>query len=156
MKRKVLLLTIIVSIILFCPEVMASTLCGHSGIKSVLRILGIVINTIKIVVPIILIVTAMIEFTKAVSSSDNKVQPFNLLVRKAIAAAAVFLVPTVVVLITNIVGSAVYDGFEECSDCISNPLSCEISDDRSNGNYNPNPPNNDNNDTIPVPDDSDK
>ena len=67
MKKKKLLLLIIISII-FCPNVYAAewNLCTQSGPLTIFKIIGIVLNIIKICVPLLIIIMGSIDLTKIV------------------------------------------------------------------------------------------
>ncbi len=70
-------------------------MCADPSVLKSVRIVKIVIDFIKIIVPIILIVSASITLTKAVSDGNNK-KAMQAFIRKAIAAAIIFLIPTFV------------------------------------------------------------
>ena len=88
----------------------------------ILRIVGWVYVGIEIVVPIILIFMGMFDLAKAVTEKDeNKIKSAQqLLVKRAIAAALVFLVAALVGLIMRIVGN---DDYKKCSYCMTAPWS---------------------------------
>lgn len=77
--------------------------------ESLLSILYIIINVfniIKIAIPIILILFGTIDLGKAIMAGEEKEikSATQLLVKRAIAAVAVFLLVTVVMLLTGLVG----------------------------------------------------
>ena len=74
--------------------------CDDSAILINLRMVKIIINTIKTVVPLILIVSATYTFVKATKTGENK-KAFSELIIKCVAAMAIFLVPTFVFMIAN-------------------------------------------------------
>ncbi len=85
-------------------------ICDNPDILKVLNLVKILISAIKIIVPIILIVTTTITFTKAVYSDKEDVyKAKNVLIYRCIAAAAVFFVPTIVSIIINLTAT---DGSE--------------------------------------------
>lgn len=88
----------------------------------ILRIVGIVIKGIEIVVPIILIVVGMLDLAKAVSEKDEGEikKAEQKLVKRAIAAALVFLVTFLVSILMTLVASKDY---EKCMPCIKSPFS---------------------------------
>ena len=80
---------------------MMLSICDLPDVLKVMRIVNIVITIIKVVVPILLIVSAMIDFARAVSDAElNKIT--KPMVNKVIAAILVFLIPTFVKLIAEI------------------------------------------------------
>lgn len=72
--------------------------CAEPNVLKVMRIVKIVINFIKVIVPIILIVSASMTFLKAVANGENN-KALKSFIRKLIAAIAIFMVPTVVGII---------------------------------------------------------
>ena len=83
---------------------MILSICDLPDVLKVMRIVNIVITIIKVVVPIMLIVSAMIDFARAVSDSElNKIT--KPMVNKVIAAILVFLIPTFVKVIANFAGN---------------------------------------------------
>ena len=90
--------------------------CAEPNVLKTFRIIKIVINFIKIIVPIILIVSASMTFAKAVSSGENK-KALGSFIRKMVAAVAIFLVPTFVGIILNLVNpdNEYYQCFENAT-----------------------------------------
>ncbi len=70
-------------------------MCSDPSVLKTMRIVKIMINFIKIIVPIILLVSASITFTKAVTDGNNS-KALQAFIRKAIAAVIIFLIPTFV------------------------------------------------------------
>ena len=77
-------------------------MCADPSVLKVMRIVKIIINFIKVIVPILLIVSASLTFLKAVTDGKND-RAFKALIRKIIAAVAIFMVPTVVGIILKLV-----------------------------------------------------
>ncbi len=96
-----------------------------ADINPILRILGYVIFAIKIATPIILIVVGMIDLAKAVTLNDEKEvkKAQNLLIKKAVAGVLVFLVITIVGLLTKLVGG---DQYKSCNTCLNSPWNCKL------------------------------
>ena len=83
---------------------MILSICDVPEVLKVMRIINIVINIIKIAVPIILIVAATIELVRAVTNAElNKIT--KPMVNKVIAAVIIFLIPTFVRVIARVVGN---------------------------------------------------
>ncbi len=80
------------------------SICDNGDVLSVFKIINIVITIIKIVVPIILILSLMIDYTKAIAdnNSDALAKINRTAVSKVVAAILVFYIPTFVTLIANI------------------------------------------------------
>ena len=81
-----------------------------------------IVNIIKIVVPIILIIMGMLDFSKAVVANDEKVmkEAQNKFIKRIIAAIVVFLVVAITQFIFNIVGTNDTNEMAACIDCFIN------------------------------------
>lgn len=92
--------------------------CGEAS--AILRIVGWVYVGIEIVVPILLIFMGMFDLARAVSEKDEQAikKAQQLLIKRAIAAALVFLVAALVGLIMRIIGG---DAYKQCTTCIFTP-----------------------------------
>ena len=77
------------------------SICNDVDILKTFRIIRIIIVAIKIIVPLVLLVSGALTFTKAVSSGKTN-EAINAFKRKAIAAIIIFLVPTFIGLVSNI------------------------------------------------------
>ena len=95
-------------------------ICDNPTILSVMRIVNIIILIIKIVVPILLILTGMITLLKTirVGEEDSLAKAKKQLVNNALAAIIVFLVPTIVSVLVKVSFS---NG--EYKDCLNNASS---------------------------------
>lgn len=112
-KNRINILIFTISVILIsCSMVFADTvnyanLCSdyNNGFGSVARIVGYVVLLAKWLVPLILIVLGMVDFTKAVISSDDKAinKSVSSLIRRIIAGIVVFFVPTIVLAFLNLI-----------------------------------------------------
>lgn len=91
--------------------------------STLMTIVGYVIFAIKVIVPIILIVTGMITLAKAVASGsdDEKKKATKTLVNKVVFAIAVFLVVQIVSIIIGLVSSN--SSYKACSECALHPFS---------------------------------
>ena len=101
-----------------------------TSFKGVFGLVGWVLLIIKIAVPIMLILVGMIDMTKAIlgHDSDEISKAQGLLIKKAIAAVAVFLVVQIVIFIfTTIVGFTDWR-HGACANCLNHPSSCKIAD----------------------------
>lgn len=96
-------------------------------LSPVWTIFGYIIWGIKIVVPLLLIITGMITMAHAVMEKDEKAikSAQNLLVKKVIAAVIVYLVITLTGVIVNLVSGPDFKG---CAKCAFSPFSegCKI------------------------------
>lgn len=91
------------------------------------QIVGYVLLVFKIAVPLLLIIFGMIDLGKAViaSKEDEIKKATGSLVRRAIAAVVIFLLPTVISFIMGLVSDFDTSGakadFEICRACIVRP-----------------------------------
>lgn len=110
-------------------EVLKCTVGGITWDDSTLlipRITVLVVNLIKIAIPIILIIMGMIDLSKAVMSNDEKEMKGaqTKLIKRVIYAVLVFLVVSIVQLLF----SALSKSGATDSDNISSCISCFVSD----------------------------
>lgn len=79
-------------------------ICENPTVLEIMRIVKIAVTIIRIVVPIILILSLMIGYTRAISSKDTDLlaKANKAAVAKAIAAILVFFIPTFVNIVVNI------------------------------------------------------
>ena len=91
------------------------------------QIVGYVLLVFKIVIPILLIIFGIIDLGKAViASKDDEIKKATgSLVKRAIAAVIIFLLPTIVTFIMGVISdftnSGAKDDFNVCRTCISRP-----------------------------------
>ena len=92
------------------------SICSEPSIMEVMRIVMLLINIIKVVVPIILIISLMIKFAGAVTKNNQDLlnKAAKTAIPSAIAAVLIFLVPTFV----DIVVKATFPN-SDYSKCIS-------------------------------------
>ena len=102
---------------------MIGSICSSPKVLEVMKLVDIVILIIRIVVPIILIVTAMLKYAKVVSSGDEgALQKTNkVVVTNLIAALLVFFIPLFIYLVAKLVFSN-----PEYRNCIDIPSYSEI------------------------------
>ncbi len=98
----------------------AATFCSNSGVLTIFTILGFAVTALKIVIPIILIILGMLDMGKAVTSGkdDEIKKQLVVFLKRAIAAIAVFFVPSIVGLIMQIINENLTDsnacGYSQC------------------------------------------
>ena len=104
-------------------------ICNNLDVLEVMRLVKIVINIMKIGVPIALIVSCMIRLAKEVSGNEPDIpKALNAMSKNIIAAVLVFLIPTFINIIANLVGS----GEVNIASCISNARTDYINTQRVN------------------------
>ena len=94
--------------------------CTSQEIINVMSIVGIVVWGLKIAVPIILIVIGMVELGTAIAKKgDDEVKKAQKdLIKKAVVAVIVFLVPTLVTLIMGVISQ---NDWKACWACVNSP-----------------------------------
>ena len=76
----------------------ASEFCDKSGVLQTFRIVGILLLIIKILVPVIIILTGVIGMAKAVIAEDESEikKCISVLISKVIVGAIIFFIPTII------------------------------------------------------------
>lgn len=116
---------------------MATDICVT--LKPVWTIFGYLIFAVKVIVPLLLIITGMIALAQAVMKQEEKEikKAQSVLIQKLIAAVLVYLVIT----ITGVVVGLVADGldWQECANCAFHPFNsdCGITGDVDTGDNGP-------------------
>lgn len=109
---------------------MAKTVGGSDGFcaatANIWQIVGYVLLIFKIVIPLLLIIFGMIDLGKAViaSKEDEIKKATGSLVRRAIAAVVIFLLPTLIGFVIGIIGGFTDEAeadYNVCKSCITNP-----------------------------------
>ena len=109
--------------------------CQEAGIQRLFKILGIALYIVKIVVPLLLIIFGIVEFTNAVIASDDTQikKSTSKLVKKVIAGVVIFLIPTIITFIFNTVQQTMNNNsqdysrqpkYSQCVKCFTNPKAC--------------------------------
>ena len=83
-------------------------ICDVPDIMKILRIVNIILTIIRIAIPIILIVSVMLDYMHAIKDNDELAKTSKLAVKKLAAALLVFLIPTFVKTIANVIGTTEY------------------------------------------------
>lgn len=108
-------------------EVNPINICAKDALTlKAFQIIGYIIFIMKIVVPLLLIIMASLDFAKAVVSSGEKP---NIDVLKKVGtrigiAVIIFIIPTVLDFLLSLVGGTkeTMEGFEPCTACLLDPL----------------------------------
>ena len=104
---------------------MILSLCTDGNILKIIRYIKIIINTIFIIVPILLLVTASINYLKAMSNGDNDslAKTNKAMISKCIAAVIIFFIPLITKMIVRLASTDENDYIS----CIENATSDGIS-----------------------------
>ncbi len=105
---------------------------GNTGIIKAIKIVGNVVSICKWIVPMLIIVFGMIDFGKAVISSDEKAmnKATKSLITRIIIGVVVGLLPTTILailgLLENLGAEDIYkNSFGACTKCILDVNECE-------------------------------
>lgn len=117
-----------------------NNICGDPRISNIMQIIGYIIFVVKILVPLIIIVLGMVDFGKAVISSDEKNinKAASSLIRRILAGLAIFFIPTIIFAILNLTEVSNENNkqgsFVECTKCMFDPInSCGTSSGGNGG-----------------------
>lgn len=121
-----------------------NSICSDKNIKKGVRIIGIVLYIIKILVPLIIIVLGMIDFAKAVISSDDNAlkKSTSSLIKRCIAGVIVFFIPSIIMAalglleITNGIEDDTNTQFGMCTKCLFDPFGKCVGNSSNNNNNN--------------------
>lgn len=82
--------------------------CGETEVLQVMAIVRLIMNVICIAVPIVMIVLGSMDLFKAVTAGkDEEIKKKqSVLIKRVIAGVLVFLVPTIVSVLMNLIGVA--------------------------------------------------
>lgn len=129
MKKFYYLIFILFVFFIFQPTVFAASaeICTKPGILKSFRFIGYLLYVVKVLIPIILIITGSMDYAKAILASNQDA------IKKAtvtfgtriVAGVVVFLIPTVVNFAFSLLPEN-KDNFKACSTCIFKPRSCKI------------------------------
>ena len=108
---------------------MILSICDNPSVLSVIDIIKTIIQIIRIAVPIILILSCMISYMKAIKDDDELAKTSKLIVNKVISAVLIFLIPTFVNIIGYVTGS---EDFKECLHFGSNNSVTNVYEDKIN------------------------
>ena len=104
--------------------------CDEKDVLKAMKIIGRVVQIAKIIVPLIIIVFGMIDYSKAVLSDDEKAtsKATGVLVKRIISGILVFIAPAVINGLLKVVGVIKEDvdkgSYGKCINCILDVNSC--------------------------------
>lgn len=94
---------------------MILSICSDPDVLRVMKLIKIIITIIKIAVPIVLIVSVMLDYVRAMKDNDELAKTNKLASAKLIAAILVFFIPTFVKVLVKVI-----DTNAEYYSCIAN------------------------------------
>lgn len=134
-NKKILYILFFIALFLCINVVYAATsskikFCDYSGVRRTFKVIGIIINLVKIIVPLILMASAMISVFKTVTTGKPEDFKASILqvVKQGIAGLIIFCLPGLLNFVFNsLVG---YDdtGFTSCTTCLLDTEHCTIPD----------------------------
>lgn len=103
-------------------------LCDYAGVRRAFKIAGIIIIFVKIIVPLLIIITGMIAFAKPIMSgkTEDLTQNAVQLVKKFLAGIAIFYIPTIIDFAFNLVPNYDESSMSQCTTCLFDPDGCTI------------------------------
>ncbi len=102
--------------------------CDYAGVRRAFKIAGIILNIVKIVVPLIIMITAMIAFSKPIISgkTDDITTNLTTLVKKLIAGLVIFLIPGLLDYAFSLVPNYDNSSMAACTTCLLDVDGCTI------------------------------
>ena len=141
MKKKYIIMILMVLTLLYVPNVFAYNIASCDVISENIMIDGkipslvsSIVTTIKIVVPILLVIFGMLDLMKGITAQkDDEIKKGQqIFIKRLISGALVFLVFTIVQLLISFVASDENDKFSGCVNCFING-DCTYKPSSSNG-----------------------
>ena len=103
-------------------------ICSEDSVRKVFQIMGYVLLIAKIAVPICLIIFGVVTLVKVVISGEQEAlrKAVKNLGIKALAAVIIFILPTIIYYITNLVSGNSSDTkvYGYCKTCLFEPKKC--------------------------------
>ncbi len=100
--------------------------CSEDSVKMTLNIIGYVVFSLKMIVPLLLIIMGSLDFSKALISSDDKAikDALGKLIRRIIAGIIVFFIPTILNYAFSLINEVSNNqaNFTQCSSCLFTPF----------------------------------
>lgn len=107
-------------------EIVAENFC--TDMSKTLQLVGFFLVVVKIVVPLLIVIMATMDFYKIVMSgkeSDFKKEAL-VLCKRVLMGLFVFLMPTIVNLAVNTLDNNPNADYKVCVDCLTKPSSCPV------------------------------
>ena len=103
-----------------------SKICKEPTILKAFQLTGKILFIVKIVIPIVLMVMGVFDFTKAIVSPKNGVvKATKTFFIRVIAGLLIFFLPTLVSFVLGLLPETEID-IRECNVCLKHPFDCEI------------------------------
>lgn len=114
----------------YAKTIVDFNICEFRATLQLLKLIGIVINIVKIILPLLLIFMCIKEAFKTVISAkqDDLVQMLPKFFKRFLAAAIIFFIPGIVNYAVDYLVEFDDKDFKECTTCLFEPDSCTIPD----------------------------
>ncbi len=101
----------------------ATSFCSDA--EAIFKLIGVVINILKIAIPIIIVLLAILDLGKAVMAGEEKQikEAQKMLLKRIIYGVAIFFVVTILQVVFNLIGQSDYTS-SRCWECATNPSKC--------------------------------
>ena len=110
-------------------QLLSLELCETESVLRTFKVLNIILTLIKIIVPILIIILGMVDFSKVVLSGkdDEFKKSFTTVVKRIIAGLIVFMIPTFLNFIfdLNNYHKDIVTEFAGCESCLTNGKECD-------------------------------
>ncbi len=95
--------------------------CENPDVLSVIYFIEKILNVVFIIIPIGLILFITIDLVKTILNGDDKAEKTNnkIIVKRLILAIAIFFVPTIITLLTNLMSNAGIEFATEYKKCMN-------------------------------------
>lgn len=136
MKKEVKIILIVIIILLVVntdlvfAESIFDNICSAKGVKKALKFVGYLLLSVKILIPLIIIVMGTVDLTKAITSSkeDEIKTATNKLFKKLIAGIIIFFIPTLLSIFLGLIYNfqTIESNYKTCLNCILKPRECGL------------------------------
>ena len=101
-------------------------LCNNEDVIKTLNFIGHLLMIVKILVPIILIIMGTIDYSKALTTSEDSAiqKATKSLINRILIAIIIFIIPTIVNFVFDLLLKNSESNFVECYTCVLNPNKC--------------------------------
>ena len=129
MRKNVIIIMIIVLVMPLNVFATTNQLCHQADTLKALRILSYVITVMKILIPVILILTSAKSLANAIINQDDKAisSCANMFIKKFIIGVFIAFIPSIVFTIMSYVSG--YDNtkiqFTDCTKCLTSYKTCD-------------------------------
>ena len=127
MKKKILFIVLLLSMVLYAPSVLAVNITGCEAVipgividAKIPNIIHTIIVVIKIAVPILLVIFGMLDLFKGIyaQKEDEIKKHQQVFIKRLISGALIFLVISIVQVLVSFVADD--EGIMKCASCFLN------------------------------------